>query len=440
VSETTAQQRELWKQYECKPDAMTVIDFGPDRIRVAPPAADAFHALASVLLSHGYQIHVDDTDSYNCRAIKAGTGKSLHSYGIAVDVNWNTNPFKMTPDSRAVRFSDKATQEERAQDVKLGNSDTDMTREMINDVCAVKTNNEKSIFEWGGSWNDRKDTMHFELDVTPADLQTGIDWSTVKQLRAAKASEGASAVVVPVSNQLTVGVRGEVVRQLQMALAQRGYAVGDIDGIYGDQTAAAVRLFQAARGLPQTGIADDATLGAVAVPAQQTGGTTMKPEDVLRAILTALLGSQTVGTPTQPANVPAGTLSVQDILQLVLNALVAKKNGTAPPAQQSQLIAGTGAPTTPAPATPLVLSPIDQWLGGSSLAGMKTPLAVVAYAVLSILQAAGVAGTATGTTATPTGQILTTLIAAFGGLGLTAKIDRVLQTLGLIASKPPSSS
>ena len=166
----------------------------------------------------------------------------------------------------------------------------------------------------------------------------------------------------------------------------------------------------------------------------------MKPEDVLRAILTGLLGSQTVGTPTQPANVPAGALSVQDILQVVLNALVAKKNGAAPPAQQSQLSAGTGAPTTPAPATPLVLSPIDQWLGGSSLAGMKTPLAVVAYAVLSILQAVGVAGTATGTTATPTGQILTTLIAAFGGLGLTAKIDRVLQTLGLIASKPPSSS
>ena len=55
-------------------------------------------------------------------------------------------------------------------------------------------------------------------------------------------------------------------------------------------------------------------------------------------------------------------------------------------------------------------------------------------------QALGVAGTATGTTATPTGQILTTLIAAFGGLGGIAKIDRVVQMLGLIAARPPASS
>ena len=65
---------------------------------------------------------------------------------------------------------------------------------------------------------------------------------------------------------------------------------------------------------------------------------------------------------------------------------------------------------------------------------------MIAYVVLSILQAVGAAGTATGETATTTGQILTTLIAAFGGLGLTSKIDRVVQTLGLIAAKPLSPS
>jgi hypothetical protein len=55
------------------------------------------------------------------------------------------------------------------------------------------------------------------------------------------------------------------------------------------------------------------------------------------------------------------------------------------------------------------------------------------------LQAVGVAGTATGTTATTTGQILTTLIAAFGALGGVSKIDRVVQTLGLIAGAPPAA-
>jgi peptidoglycan hydrolase-like protein with peptidoglycan-binding domain len=438
VTETTVQQREIWKQYECNPNAMRLIGFGPRQIRVAPPAADAFQALASVLLSHGYDIRVGDTDSYNCRAIKGGTGKSLHSYGIAVDVNWDTNPFKVTPDHRSVEFSGKPTQDARAQDVKLGNADTDMTPDMIDDVRAISTNNRQQVFRWGGDWSDRKDTMHFELEVTPADLQSGINWDTVKQSRAGKAgeiSQGPGTGPASASDQLTIGARGDNVKRLQTALAQLGFAVGDVDGIYGNQTASAVRLFQASRGLPPTGTADDATQRAITAPAPQTGGTTMQPDDVVRALIAALLGNQPI-TSNPAANNPATTPSAQNILQLVLNALAAKKSAATPPATgQAQPVAGAGTSTTPA-----VLSPIDQWLGGNSMVGYKTALAVIAYAILSILQGVGVAGTATGTNATTTGQILTTLIGAFGGLGLTAKIDRVVQTLGAIASKPPSSS
>jgi len=172
---------QAWSKYECKPESMTLIDFGPDRIRVAPPTIDPFHALASVLQSHGYQIRVDDTDSYNCRAIKGGPGRSLHSYGIAVDVNWDTNPFKLTPDNRRINFSDKSTQRERGEDVKHGKADTDFTPEIIKDVLAIKTKEGKTVFEWGGHWTDRKDAMHFELDVTPEELAAGLDWNTVKR-------------------------------------------------------------------------------------------------------------------------------------------------------------------------------------------------------------------------------------------------------------------
>jgi lysozyme family protein len=434
MGQTTAQQRESWKQFECNEDAMAVIDFGPDRIRVAPPTVDAFHALASVLLAHGYRIRVDDTDSYNCRAIKGGTGKSLHSYGIAIDVNSGTNPFNLTPDDRAVRFSDKATQDGRAQDVKLFIADTDMTKDMIDDVLAIKTNNKKTVFEWGGNWKDRKDSMHFELDVSPADLQTGIDWNTVKQPRTAKALEPGEAIQV--ATQLTIGSRGDAVKQLQLALAQRGYPVGDVDGIYGTQTAMAVSAFQARQGLPQTGSAGDATLRALTVPAQQMEGATMKPDDILRAIFGALLANQPTVVSTTPPIKPVGTPAAQDTLQVVLNALLAKQNLSAQPAQPAQTAAAAPGTTANAP----VLSPIDKWLGGEAMTGKKTGLAVLAYAVLSILQAVGVAGTATGPTSTTTGQVLTTLIAAFGGLGLTAKVDRVVQILGLIAAKPPSTS
>ncbi len=443
MAQSTTQLREAWKRYECKPDAMTVIDFGPDRIRVAPPAADAFRALASVMMAHGYQIRVDDTDSYNCRAIKGGSGRSLHSYGIALDVNWETNPFKETPNNRAVRFSDKPTQQERAQDVKLGVADTDMTPDMINDVLAIKTKNKKTVFEWGGNWKDRKDAMHFEMDVTPSELQAGIDWDTVKQSRAGRAVEhqgdlgGIAPPPVTIgapSQPLTIGSRGDAVERLQRALEQRNFSVGEIDGIYGPMTEQAVRAFQSAQGLPQTGIADEATLRALMSHAVRSGGTTMNADDLLRTIISALIampqtGASPAGTAgtTQP-----GALNVANILQTLVRAVLARQDGVAP-AQPSQSAAGTAAPTT----TP-VLSPIDQWLGGQALAGKKTALSVIAYAVLSVLQAVGVAGTATGATQTTTGQILTTLIAAFGGLGLTAKVDRVVQTLGLIAARPPA--
>src|SRR5215475_1370179 len=181
MAQSTSAQRLAWKAYECETDKMLTIPFGPDQIRVAPPTADAWRALETVLQSHDYQIRPEDTDSYNCRQITGGTGRSLHSFGIALDVNWTTNPYRQTPDKRKVRFSDKPTQAERAIDVKQQRADTDMTPQMIDDVLAITTRTGKRVFEWGGNWNTVKDPMHFELDVTPADLEGGIDWTSVKK-------------------------------------------------------------------------------------------------------------------------------------------------------------------------------------------------------------------------------------------------------------------
>src|SRR5690606_18004523 len=50
-------------------------------------------------------------------------------------------------------------------------------------------------------------------------------------------------------------------------LIQGGYAVDAADGVWGPKTAAAVREFQRAKGLKQTGQADAATLEALGVPA-----------------------------------------------------------------------------------------------------------------------------------------------------------------------------
>lgn len=197
MAQTTDRLRELWSAFECAESRMVVVPFGPDRIRVAPPSAQAWQALAAVLLHHGYRIRTEDTDSYNCRSIKGTDRKSLHAYGIALDVNWRTNPFLDHAGRRAARFSAKATQDERAEDVRLGLADTDMTEAMIEDVGRIRTVGGKPVFEWGGHWSGTKDCMHFELDLSPEELAEGIDTATVAGWDAFLAAAGGGGGAPP---------------------------------------------------------------------------------------------------------------------------------------------------------------------------------------------------------------------------------------------------
>jgi uncharacterized protein (TIGR02594 family) len=262
---------------------------------------------------------------------------------------------------------------------------------------------------------------------------------------------------------LSQGSEGPDVRALQAALSGRNFQVGPIDGEFGPLTQAAVASFQTVQGLPVTGSADAATLRAlglapsgppivapgsrpfdprVSPPASGGGRMTIQPQtiqpqaiqpqDILKTLFDALITKQAAGTAAPATQAPAGSVNTSQLLQTVLAALAAKQLPAAQPA----------APATSAPSdtAPPILSPIDSWMGGQALAGKKTALAVLGYTVLSVLQAVGVAGTATGTTATTTGQILTTLIAAFGGLGGLAKIDRVVQSMGIIAARPPAAT
>ena len=64
---------------------------------------------------------------------------------------------------------------------------------------------------------------------------------------------------------LSKGSTGDDVKKIQEALNELGFDVGEhgIDGIIGSDTDAAIKAFQAAQGLDQTGIIDDATLAAL---------------------------------------------------------------------------------------------------------------------------------------------------------------------------------
>ncbi|MBK8200017.1 MAG: peptidoglycan-binding protein [Acidobacteria bacterium] len=67
----------------------------------------------------------------------------------------------------------------------------------------------------------------------------------------------------PSLKPLSVGSRGERVRELQADLETLGIATGGADGIFGQGTRRAVTAFQQENGLPVTGIADQATIEAV---------------------------------------------------------------------------------------------------------------------------------------------------------------------------------
>ena len=61
------------------------------------------------------------------------------------------------------------------------------------------------------------------------------------------------------------GSRGEEVKQIQTKLKRWGYYSGNVDGIYGSQTLAAVKLFQKKNGLTVDGIAGTKTLQAMGI-------------------------------------------------------------------------------------------------------------------------------------------------------------------------------
>ena len=219
MSKTTPELRTLWAAYECAENRMVLVPFCGDSIRVAPGSEDAWAALAAVLTHHGYEVRPGDTDSYNCRAITGGSGRSLHSYGIALDVNWTTNPYIDHEGERDVRFSAAASQGSRAIDVKEHRADTDMTPTMVADVRAIKTKAGVEVFDWGGDWRSVKDSMHFELDVSPDELAAGIDWSTV-----AGGGDGGSGVSTTPPGPPSLGPfgMGTGVRDVHYVIARDG--------------------------------------------------------------------------------------------------------------------------------------------------------------------------------------------------------------------------
>lgn len=84
-----------------------------------------------------------------------------------------------------------------------------------------------------------------------------------------------------------VGSSGNEVEAIQKFLKDWGLFNGEITGYYGNQTEEAVKKFQKQRGLPQTGICDDATLKAMGITIGARPTATQSNINLLARIISA---------------------------------------------------------------------------------------------------------------------------------------------------------
>ena len=92
-------------------------------------------------------------------------------------------------------------------------------------------------------------------------LRGGVGPFAVLPVWAEPVAQTAPAVSGPL---LVFGDQGDEVRQLQLKLAEAGFYSGTVDGLYGAETAEAVRSLQQRQGLEIDGIAGEQTWQALA--------------------------------------------------------------------------------------------------------------------------------------------------------------------------------
>lgn len=176
---------------------------------VHPLCVEAFGAYAAVMDHHGETLPSGGGIN-SCRNIANSAWPSLHAYLVAID---------LPPNSRK--------------------SDA-----FIRSVEAIRTNSGARVFR-----NLPGDRMHDQIDCSPADLATGIDWTTVagadtRSDDALLPLESGHGYDVPPDGSRATGDQShriEDVRALQ-DLLNLAYGAGlTLDGLYGPATIAAVK-------------------------------------------------------------------------------------------------------------------------------------------------------------------------------------------------------
>ena len=86
------------------------------------------------------------------------------------------------------------------------------------------------------------------------------------------------------------GSRGQEVRTIQDKLKRWGYYYGNVDGIYGSQTVAAVKRFQQKNGLQVDGISGPQTLKAMGIMTSSSSGSSSSNSSDVNLLARAIYG------------------------------------------------------------------------------------------------------------------------------------------------------
>jgi peptidoglycan hydrolase-like protein with peptidoglycan-binding domain len=227
--QSTSAQRRNWAPACTGPWAVVTLNGGA-RVSVRAAIVPAVKALNAVLIKYGYKATPPDCGAYNCRKITGGSGYSLHAFGIAIDINWQDNPWQNND----------------------GSINTDMPKAMVAEIEALRTVSGHQIWRCGVNYTGAHvDPMHYEIVCTPAQLATGI--------------KGGSGPVIPASQGKWVPFkRGDTAKtivarggkqfeilELQMLLTNIANHEGDpsldpkgVDNGYGPNSQAAVRALK----------------------------------------------------------------------------------------------------------------------------------------------------------------------------------------------------
>ncbi len=200
---------------------------GPASAQVRKEIVPLVETLFAITELEGYKLKAASTGGYNCRPIAGTRIASNHSWGLAVDMNWNDNPYSL-----------------------IFKSDI---------PPAVVHAWEQAGFYWGGRYRVRKDAMHFEYLGAPSDV--------ARDLKIARARLASLKAPVPPTPVKPAPPKLAAGRKLGSRTLKRGNTGADVavlqrfldlkdDGIFGAKTEAAVKAYQRMRHLKVTGIAD----------------------------------------------------------------------------------------------------------------------------------------------------------------------------------------